>query len=94
VLFVGLVKAYDAVNREMLWKILKILGVPDNLIMVLKKLYGTRMLRSTSMLGRYLNSSSLQAESVRNTHYYVSIPVQYMYKSDKIQDVWTALRTV
>jgi hypothetical protein len=39
VLFVDLVKAYDTVNREMLWKILKILGVPDNLIMVLKKLY-------------------------------------------------------
>jgi hypothetical protein len=31
-LFVDLVKAYDAVDREMLWKILKILGVPDSLI--------------------------------------------------------------
>jgi hypothetical protein len=39
VLFVDLVKAYDTVNREMLWKILTILGVPDSLIVVLKKLY-------------------------------------------------------
>jgi hypothetical protein len=30
---------YEVSKREMLWKILKILGVPDNLIEVLKKLY-------------------------------------------------------
>ena len=36
VLFVDLVKAYDSVNRELLWKILKLFGIPDNLIMVLK----------------------------------------------------------
>jgi hypothetical protein len=34
-----MVKDYDTVNREMLWKILRILGVPDNLIEVLQKLY-------------------------------------------------------
>jgi hypothetical protein len=39
VLFVDLVKAYDKDNREMLWKILEILGVPNSLIEVLKKLY-------------------------------------------------------
>jgi hypothetical protein len=39
VLFVDLVKAHDTVCREMLWMILKILGVPDSLIDVLKKLY-------------------------------------------------------
>jgi hypothetical protein len=67
-LFLDLVKAYDTVNREMLWKILKILRVPDNLIEALKKLYCTlRMLRSTSKLGRILNSSSLQAESNKET---------------------------
>jgi hypothetical protein len=38
-LFVDLVKAYATVNQEMIWKILKIRGVPDNLIKVLKKLY-------------------------------------------------------
>jgi hypothetical protein len=27
----ALVKAYDTVNREMLWKILKTLGVPESL---------------------------------------------------------------
>jgi hypothetical protein len=34
VLFVDLVKAYDTVNREMLWKILRTLGVPESLIAV------------------------------------------------------------
>jgi hypothetical protein len=38
VLFVDLVKAYDAVNPEILWKILTILGVPESLIEVLKEL--------------------------------------------------------
>jgi hypothetical protein len=36
VIFVDLAKAYDTVSREMLWKILKLLGVPDSLIDVLK----------------------------------------------------------
>jgi hypothetical protein len=36
VLFVDLVKAYDTVNREMLWKILTTLGVPESLIEMLK----------------------------------------------------------
>ena len=37
VLFVDLVKAYDSVNRELLWKILKVYGVPEETIIVLKK---------------------------------------------------------
>jgi hypothetical protein len=39
VLFIDLVKAYDSVNRELLWKILKLFGIPDNLIIILKKLH-------------------------------------------------------
>ena len=39
VLFVDLVKAYDSVNRELLWKILKRYGIPDETITVLKKLH-------------------------------------------------------
>jgi hypothetical protein len=39
VLFVDLVKAYDTVNRELLWKILARLGVPPQMIRVLQKLY-------------------------------------------------------
>jgi hypothetical protein len=40
-ILIDLVKDYDTVNRVMLWKILKILGVPDNLIEVLKNVYTT-----------------------------------------------------
>ena len=39
VLFVDLVKAFDSVNRELLWKILKLYGIPDSLIVILKKLH-------------------------------------------------------
>ena len=39
VLFVDLVKAYDSVNRELLWKVLKRYGIPDETITVLKKLH-------------------------------------------------------
>ena len=39
VLFVDLVKANDSVNRELLWKVLKKFGVPDETITVLKKLH-------------------------------------------------------
>ena len=35
--FVELVKAYDTVNRELLWKILKKYGIPEKVIIVLKK---------------------------------------------------------
>jgi hypothetical protein len=62
VLFVDLVKAYDTVNREMLWKILKILGVPDNLIEVLKKLYTdvTINLRVGEKLEQFLSTSGVK----------------------------------
>jgi hypothetical protein len=39
VLLVDLVKAYDSVNRELLWKILNKYGVPKEMITVLKKLH-------------------------------------------------------
>jgi len=39
VLFVDLVKAFDSVNREMLWKILYKYGLPKTLISVIKKMY-------------------------------------------------------
>ena len=39
VLFIDLVKAFDSANRELLWKILKIYGIPDKTIEVLKKLH-------------------------------------------------------
>jgi hypothetical protein len=63
VLFVDLVKAYDTVNREMLWKILKIIGVPDNLlIMVLKKLYAdvTINLNVGDNLEQFLSTSGVK----------------------------------
>jgi hypothetical protein len=39
VLFVDIIKAFDTVNREMLWQILAKYGIPSNLISVIKKLY-------------------------------------------------------
>ena len=39
VLFVDLVKAYDSVNRELLWEILEIYGIPIELIKIIKKLH-------------------------------------------------------
>ena len=62
VLFVDLVKAYDTVNREMLWKILKTLGVPESLIEVLKKLYTdvTINLRVGESLEQFLSTSGVK----------------------------------
>lgn len=39
VLFVDLVKAFDSANRELLWRILEIYGVPEEMITVIKKLH-------------------------------------------------------
>jgi hypothetical protein len=39
VVFVDIVKAFDSVNREMLWQILAKFGLPEKLITVVKKLY-------------------------------------------------------
>jgi hypothetical protein len=39
VVFVDLVKAFDSVNREMLWKILAKFGLPTSLITVIRKMY-------------------------------------------------------
>ena len=55
-------KAYDTVNREMLWKILKTLGVPESLIEVLKKLYTdvTINLRVGESLEQFLSTSGVK----------------------------------
>ena len=39
ILFIDLVKAFDTVNREMLWEVLLRLGVPDKLVRLLKALH-------------------------------------------------------
>ena len=39
VIFADLVKAYDTVDRELLWKIMARYGCPEDLIFVLRKLY-------------------------------------------------------
>ena len=39
VLFVDIVKAFDSVNREMLWKILEKYGIPEKVIATIKKMY-------------------------------------------------------
>ena len=39
VLFVDIVKAFDSVNRKLLWKIQKLYGIPNNLIFILEKMH-------------------------------------------------------
>ena len=39
VLFVDLVKAFDSVNREMLWLVLAKMGIPPGMISTIKKMY-------------------------------------------------------
>jgi hypothetical protein len=39
VLFIDLVKDYNTVNQELLWKVLERFGVPPQMIKVLQKLY-------------------------------------------------------
>ena len=39
VLFVDIIKAFDSVNRDMLWKILAKYGIPENMIRTIKKMY-------------------------------------------------------
>ena len=39
VIFADLVKAYDTVDRELLWKIMARYGCPEELTFVLRKLY-------------------------------------------------------
>ena len=39
VLFADLVKAFNSINHKFLLKMLKLFGIPDNLIIILKKLH-------------------------------------------------------
>ena len=39
VLFVDIIKAFDSVNREMLWKILEKYGIPEKTIQTITKMY-------------------------------------------------------
>ena len=43
VVFVDLVTAYDSVVRDGLWRILRIKGVPENLVALLKTFYEQKM---------------------------------------------------
>ena len=47
VISVDLVKAYDTVNRELLWQILAKCGIPNKVIHVLKKLYNNTTISLT-----------------------------------------------
>jgi hypothetical protein len=52
VIFVDLVKAYDTVNRELLWKTMEKLGVPKKLIQVIQKLYEKVEYHMNFLLGK------------------------------------------
>jgi hypothetical protein len=86
VLFVDLIKAYDTVNREMLWKILKILGVPDhNPIEVLKKLYidATINLKVGENLEQFLSTSGVkQGDNLASTILFIFV-IHAVSNSDK-----------
>jgi hypothetical protein len=62
VLIVDIVRAYDTINLKMLWRILTILGVPESLIEVLKKLYKdiTINLRVGEKLEQFLSTSGVK----------------------------------
>ena len=62
VLFVDIIKAFDTVNREMLWQILARYGVPDHLVSVIKKLYAeiTVKLRVGKAKGSFESTSGVK----------------------------------
>jgi hypothetical protein len=72
VLFVDLVQAYDTVKREILWKILKILGVPDNLMEGLKRLDVTINLEVGENLEQFLSTSGVKQGD--NLAHHISSP--------------------
>jgi hypothetical protein len=51
VLFVDLVKAYDTVNRKLLWKILEKFGILPQMIKALQKLYMNATYHMTVVAG-------------------------------------------
>ena len=54
VIFADLVKAYDTVNRELLWKTMARCGCPEDLIFVLHKLCTDITVQLKGYLGRDL----------------------------------------
>jgi hypothetical protein len=59
VLFVDIVKAFDSVNREMLWQILEKYGIPKETISVIKKMYtDVRIKLSIEEAEAFFNSTS------------------------------------
>jgi hypothetical protein len=58
VLFVDITKAFDTVNREMLWQILAKYGIPSNLISVIK----------SSIMISQLNSGLERQKAPLNQH--------------------------
>ena len=55
VVFVDLVTAYDSVVRDGLWRILRIKGVPENLVALLKTFYEQK--KCARVCGRLFNGS-------------------------------------
>jgi len=62
VLFLDLVKAFDSVNREMLWKILAKYGLPDSLIVVIRKMYSNIKITISSRTAKttFLSTSGVK----------------------------------
>jgi len=48
--FIDYAKAFDCVDHNKLWKILKEMGIPDHLTCLLRNLYAGNRKRSTSRL--------------------------------------------
>ena len=62
VLFFDTIKAYDTVNREMLWQIQARYGIPDHLVSVIKKFYYadiTIKLRVGKAKGSFVSTSGI-----------------------------------
>ena len=61
--FIDYVKAFDCVDRQKLWKILKEMGIPDHLICPLKNLYAGQ--EATVRTGHGTTDSKLRKEYIK-----------------------------
>ena len=48
VIFVGLIKAFDSINHELIFKLLEKFGIPDRVILVIKNLYKNFKIKLTA----------------------------------------------